>query len=569
MSTTPQRSPTAPLLELTDLDVRFTLSDGSALHALKSLSLTLEPGECLGIVGESGSGKSVLGRTLIGLAGDNARVSAGSFRLNGRNVLSLTERDWRTIRGREVGLVLQDALGSLDPLRTVGAELEEAARVHQRQPRAKLRQTAIDTLSSVSFPDPEARFGQHSFQLSGGQRQRALIASAIINDPDIIIADEPTTALDVTVQQQVVDLLRTLKSRGKSLIFISHDLSVIRQIADRIVVMKDGRAVETGPAEKVLGEPEHEYTRTLIASLPSFVSRGRRLSAEGTPYPVAAVVERFTAAAQAEKHLGASLLSGEALNKTFQRPDGEAIVALHDVGFSVRRGEVLGIVGESGSGKSTLAKAILGLLRPESGRILLHDVDWTALSEARRTPLRRHLQFVSQDPLGSFDPRYSVRDLIAEAIAVSQPRGTAIPAELVDDLLRSVGLPPSVGRRFPRQLSGGQAQRVAIARALAVTPDILVCDEAVSALDVSTQAQVLDLLSELKTDLGLTIIFISHDLRVVHHFCDRVLVMRDGRVVEEGDVESVITRPRHEYTRILLNSVPQGGTEHQPRKAFS
>ncbi|WP_214318075.1 dipeptide ABC transporter ATP-binding protein [Nonomuraea sediminis] len=518
------------LLDVEDLRVSF-----GGTEVVHGLSLSVAAGECVAIVGESGSGKSVTARTLLGLTGPGSTVRATAFRVSGRDALAFTQRDWRRLRGKFAGLVLQDALGSLDPLRTVGAEIAEVLAEHDVVPRAGRTGRVLELLEAVGVPEPALRARQHPHQLSGGLRQRALIASAIAADPELIIADEPTTALDVTIQAQILRLLAERKAAGTALLLISHDLAVVASIADRILVMKDGLVVEEGPAADVLAAPAHDYTKALLTAVPSAASRGTRLTT-GTPRTRPAI------------NPSTEVLAGTALTRSY----GPRRV-VDDVTFTLREGETLGIVGESGSGKTTLARLALGLLEPDAGQITLHRRPWSHQREGARRPLRPRIQLISQNPLDSFDPRHTVARLIAEPLRL--PR--AERGERVLDLLARVGLPPETAARHPRELSGGQRQRVAIARALGPRPDVLVCDEPVSALDVSVQAQVLDLLADIQAEYGTAMLFISHDLGVVHHVADRVLVMKDGLVVEEGDVDEVFIRPRHPYTQALVAAVPR------------
>ncbi|MER7003953.1 ABC transporter ATP-binding protein [Dactylosporangium sp. NPDC000555] len=522
-------SATEPLVSVTDLHVTFP----GPVHAVRGVSFTIAPGECVAIVGESGSGKSVTARSLVGLAGDTATVRHAGLTVAGRDTTGYTDRDWRRLRGRLAALVLQDALVSLDPLNTVGREIGEALRTHRVGTAAERPARIGALLESVTVPADRA--GAYPHELSGGLRQRALIASAIAADPPLLIADEPTTALDVTVQAQLLRLLARRRAEGRALLLVSHDLAVVAGIADRVVVMREGIVVEQGPTERVLSAPEHEYTQLLLAAVPDAASRGRRLSSPGRePLPP-------------RPEPGEEVLSASGVHRRFG-----ARHAVDDVSFALRRGETLGIVGESGSGKTTLARIALGLLEPSAGRVRLGGEDWSGIPERRRRPRRRRLQVVSQDPLSSFDPRYTVEEIVGEPLL---ERGRARRDRVVE-LLERVGLGAEYLRRRPRALSGGQRQRVAIARAVGPRPDVLVCDEPVSALDVSIQAQVLDLLAELQAADGTALLFISHDLGVVHHLADRVLVMKDGRVVEEGPVETVFSDPSHEYTRQLLAALP-------------
>ncbi|WP_214103059.1 dipeptide ABC transporter ATP-binding protein [Acrocarpospora catenulata] len=518
-----------PVVEVADLHVSF-----GPVAAVRGVSLAVHPGECVALVGESGSGKSVTARTLLGLTGEQAEVSATRLRIEGLDASGFSERQWRSVRGRRIGFVLQDALVSLDSLRPVGKEIAETLRLHRAVPRDAVRGRVLELLTEVGVPEPERRARQYPHELSGGLRQRALIASAIACHPRLLIADEPTTALDVTVQAQILRLLGERKRAGTALLLISHDLAVVAELADRILVMKDGVVVESGPAQRVLREPEHPYTRGLLAAIPTAAAKGARLSD-----PAAPPLRRAPA--------GEVVIEARDLARSFR---GHR--AVDGVSFELRAGETLGIVGESGSGKTTTARLVLGLLAPDRGSVAIDGQPWAGLTPRRRRELRRHIQVVYQDPLSSFDPRFTVRRILAEALDVGgRPRGEAVR------LLEQVGLDAGVLDRRPLRLSGGQRQRVAIARALAPRPRVIVCDEPVSALDVSIQAQVLDLLAELQAELGVAYLFISHHLGVVQHVSDRVLVMKDGRVVESGDVHQVLTAPTAAYTRELLAAVPQ------------
>jgi len=540
-----------PRLRVRGLHVSFDLPGGRR-DVVSDVSFDLLPGRCVAIVGESGSGKSVTARTLAGLTGRGADVRAEEISLDGEDVRTFSARHWRAVRGRAIGFVLQDALVSLDPLRPVGREIAEALAVHGWGTRATRRRRVLDLLTAVGVPLPEQRAAQRPGELSGGLRQRALIASAIALDPPVVVADEPTTALDVTVQAQVLAELEAMKGRGVSIVLISHDLSVVAHLADHLLVMKDGRVVEAGPAGQVLGTPQHPYTRRLIAAVPGDHTRGERLAPDLEPalpaLPDAVHGERLD-------HDGPVLVAS-GLVKDFRTPDGGAQRAVDGVSFRLERGRSLGIVGESGSGKSTTARIVLALERPDAGAVELLGRPWTAVPERERRPLRRRIGAVYQDPLSSFDPRWTVRRILLDALAGTAYRTAAERGARVVELLGQVGLDAEVLDRFPLRLSGGQRQRVAIGRALAAHPQVLVLDEAVSALDVSIQAQVLDLLVDLQDHLGLSYLFISHDLGVVRHLCDEVLVMKDGVVVESGAVEDVFQRPQHPYTVELVRALP-------------
>ncbi|MGW6173622.1 dipeptide ABC transporter ATP-binding protein [Arthrobacter sp. NPDC055138] len=546
------------LLNVRNLNVSFRTGrgrDAGLNHVVKGVDLRLAAGECLAIVGESGSGKSVTARTLVGLPGANASVQAERLELAGHRIGTLGERQWRQLRGKDIGFVLQDALVSLDPLRPVGKEIEEALRLHGWGNKRSRTARAVELLASVGVPQPELRAGQRPDELSGGLRQRALIASAIALDPKILIADEPTTALDVTVQAQILELLGRMKQRGTGIVLISHDLSVVATLADHVAVMQGGAIVEQGPARQVLYHPQHDYTRALLDAIPSEHTKGTPLSKDGRA--------RITATSRRPRTVRPTdappVLQAEGLVKRYQDHDGVLRTVVAGVSFELRAGETLGIVGESGSGKSTTAKIALAMLEPDAGRVLLDGAAWTGISTAARRSRRRSVTVVYQDPLSSFDPRWNAERILLDAIARQDYPGEAERAARVRELAGQVGLQVEHLAKHPLQLSGGQRQRLAIARALAPEPEVIVLDEAVSALDVSVQAQVLDLLTGLQQELGLSYLFISHDLGVIHHMSDRVLVMKDGRAVEQGSAEEVFNRPRHPYTRELLASLPQLG----------
>ncbi|QYF75411.1 ABC transporter ATP-binding protein [Cryobacterium sp. PAMC25264] len=568
-----------PALTLRNLSVGF-----GSQTVVRGVSLDLAPGECLAIVGESGSGKSVTARSLLGLAGAGAQVSADELSVAGESVLGLSESAWRRRRGRDVGLVLQDALASLDPLRPIGREIGDSLRLHTGLDGAERARRVLEVLAAVGLPDPEVYAGRRSGELSGGQRQRALIAAALALDPPLLIADEPTTALDVTVQAQVLDLLEEIRDRGTAILLISHDLAVVSRIADRIVVMHDGRIVETGMPNEVLGHPSHPETRRMLAAVPVDKPRGTRLAptpepsltpeatagagrrrvAERPSAPATEVTSGYPGAAPDARTPSSPdlALEGIGLNKTFRGQHGTVQHAVDDVNFSLPRGRTLGIVGESGSGKTTTARLALALTAADSGEVRLLGEPWSALPEKQRRARRRLVGAVYQDVLASFDPRLSVREILRHAVAVAAPSGRGATVRRAGDLrvsglLDDVGLSATLLDRRPTDLSGGQRQRVGIARALASRPQILICDEPVSALDVSVQAQVLDLLDELQRELSLSLLFISHDLGVIQHVSDEVAVMHAGRIVETGPAEQIFRAPAHPYTRALLAAVPR------------
>ncbi len=552
-----RKSVTDTVLDVSRLSISFSRG-AEVVPVVHDVSFSLNRGECLAIVGESGSGKSVTARTLIGLAGNNASISAETLSFGEHDLRKLTGREWRKVRGREIGFVLQDALVSLDPVRPVGKEVAEALRTHSANLRRdQVEKRVIALLQRVGIPDPAVRARQLPGELSGGLRQRALIATAIACDPDMLIADEPTTALDVTVQAQILDLFESFKAERKSLLVISHDLAVVSRLADRIIVMNRGHIVEEGPKEQVLFDPKDAYTKLLISAIPGGKPKGVRLSpgkAEIIPLP------REKAAS------GEVVGRVQKVSKAFQGPDGKARPAVSDVSFTLKAGETLGIVGESGSGKTTTSRILLGLISPDKGIVEIGGRSWSSLSGAERLGFRRGIQVVYQDTLSSFDPRYTVGDTLEEAIGVTGlDRGHARRKRALE-LMDAVGLSSSLLRRRPIELSGGQRQRVAIARALAPSPKIIVCDEPVSALDVSIQAQVLDLLTDLQRETGISYLFISHDLSVISHVSDRVIVMKDGRIVEEGATSAIFERPTHPYTRELISAIPAIDRQEKTRK---
>ncbi|WP_232716427.1 dipeptide ABC transporter ATP-binding protein [Gordonia metallireducens] len=546
---------TTPLAEIRDLHVAF-----GGREVVKGVSFSVNAGECLAIVGESGSGKSVTARTLIGLTGEGARISAETIAFDGRSLLGYKDRDWRRLRGRDIGFVLQDALVSLDQLRTVGSEIGEALTAHpdsrgggvfrRRSPlrRAEREEKIVELLTLVGVPEPGVRAAQRPHELSGGLRQRALIASALAQDPKLLIADEPTTALDATVQAQILDVLGEAKDRGNGVILISHDLAVVARLADRVAVMRHGEIVEYGSTDDVLRNPTHDYTKSLLASVPSRTSKGTLLTS-GETLPETLVPSSAEAP---------PALRVQDLRKSFHGKDKTARPAVRGVSFDVLPGKTLGIVGESGSGKTTTARMVLGLTDPDSGTVELNGRPWSELSDVERRANRHQISVIYQDPLSSFDPRWNVERILRDSLRSRNLHGTAVD-DRISELLDSVGLSDAFRRRHPLHLSGGQRQRVAIARALAPEPSVIVCDEPVSALDVSIQARILDLLAMLQVETGVSLVFISHDLGVIHHVADDILVMRGGEVVEYGEADRVFGDPEHPYTRELLAAVPTIG----------
>ncbi|WP_425860958.1 dipeptide ABC transporter ATP-binding protein [Arthrobacter sp. TWP1-1] len=543
---------TEPILRVEDLHVSF-----ADTKVVRGVSLTVNPGECLALVGESGSGKSVLARSMMGLAGAGSTVHANTLDIAGRDARNLSQRSWRALRGKHVGLILQDALTSLDPLRTVGKEIDDSLRLHTRSSGAQRAARVIELLEAVGMDDPARRAGQRSGELSGGMRQRALIAAAIALDPVLIIADEPTTALDATIAASVMELLGSLRQAGSGMLLISHDLAAVANVADSIAVMQAGRIVEQGSREQVLMDPQHAYTRALLAAVPAGKPRFTRLSpdddapAPSLPLPGKTVPPRGELGAVVQP-----LLRARGLSKSFSKSKSAKFQAVHNVSFELLPGRTLGVVGESGSGKTTTARMALGLLPPDTGDVELFGEPWSSIPESERRIRRPALGAIYQDPLSSFDPRLTAASLLADALSFGATRNPRGHTSRIAELLQMVGLAAGLAGQNPATLSGGQRQRLAIARALAPGPKVLICDEPVSALDVSVQAQVLDLLDELQQRLGLSYLFISHDLSVIRHMSDEVLVMRAGQIVESGATEQVFTDPQDDYTRTLLAAAP-------------
>ncbi|GAA1225756.1 ABC transporter ATP-binding protein [Rhodoglobus aureus] len=553
-----------PLLSVQNLSVHF---ERAPAPAVDGVSFDVRAGECLAIVGESGSGKSVTARTLLGLAPPNAHVSFDALTLLGEPLPSARSRRWRTIRGASIGLVLQDALVSLDPLRPVGREIDDVLRLHTTLTHAQRQQRVLELLDAVGVPNPALRARQRSGELSGGLRQRALIATALAAGPPLIIADEPTTALDVTVQATVLSLLRSLTDTGTAFILITHDLAVVSQVADRVAVMSQGRIVESGETATVLNAPVAFETQQLLASIPVDVPRGvpLRIHERGptlTTRPQQPVGGSASASAVAA---GAPALELTAVSRRYPTRTDEPIQALDRVSLTLDTGTTLGLVGQSGSGKTTIARIALGLETADSGGIRLNGEQWGSLSAHERRPLRHTLGAIYQDPLSSFDPRLTVERILFDALRANVS-GETSQLSTVDELLDAVDLPRSLKNRRPLHLSGGQRQRVAIARALAPAPRTLLCDEPVSALDVSTQARVLDLMDDLQRHLGLSYLFISHDLGVIRHMSDTVAVINEGRIVETGLAEEIFTSPKDPYTRSLIAALPR---VHGPARALS
>ncbi|WP_418516327.1 dipeptide ABC transporter ATP-binding protein [Curtobacterium flaccumfaciens pv. flaccumfaciens] len=536
---------TEPILRTTDLGVSFSTESGT-VDAVRGVSLSVAPGETLALVGESGSGKSTVALAAMGLLSGNATAS-GSAVVAGHQVVGAGEPALRALRGSTVSMVFQEPATALDPLTRVGAQIAEVIRNHRDVSASAAAAEAVDLLRRVGIPDPESRTRSFPFQLSGGQRQRVVIAMAIANAPKLLIADEPTTALDVTVQAEILELLRALAvETGTGVLLVTHNMGVVADFADRVAVMLQGEIVETGGVEDVLLRPEHEYTRRLLAAVPRLDVAGDRPSA-----PVA-----DTQTETAGRPGAAPVVDLRDVSVTFGR-GARAVHALAGIDIAVHAGETVGLVGESGSGKSTAARVALGLIKPTSGTVSLFGQDLRTAKGRDRRALRSGIGVVLQDPVASLDARMSVAECIAEPLAVHR-RGmsSADRRRRIDEVLDAVRLPRTLASRAPRELSGGQRQRVSLARALVLEPRLLVADEPTSALDVSVQETVLEVLGELQDDLGFACLFVSHDLAVVQHFAERVVVMRQGVVEEQGTTGTTLLHPTTDYTRRLLAAVP-------------
>lgn len=561
----PSDTPPIPVLRVRDLGVTFDTYRGP-VQVLSDVNFEIAAGEILGVVGESGAGKSMTGAAVIGLIDPPGRISSGSVELDGERIDGLRGEAMRRIRGRRIGSIFQDPLTSLNPVYTVGRHLVETIRTHLPLTEAQARARALELLEEVEIPEARVRLGQYPHQFSGGMRQRVAIALALCAEPQLIIADEPTTALDVSVQAQIIRLLRRVcRERGAAAMLITHDMGVIAETADRVMVMYQGRVLETGPVREVLDRPTQPYTRVLMAAIPSVHERLERLPVPeiGAPATVAPVATAPTAPRSASGS-AKTLLEVRDLGKEFDLSLGwlerlvsqqprRTLQAVDGVGFKIRQGSTFGLVGESGSGKSTVARMVAGLTVPTRGQVLFDGQD----RFRTQTDLRRRIQMIFQDPYASLNPRWTVARLIAEPLEVlGLSRDPNETAERVAQALRRVRMAPDDARKYPHQFSGGQRQRIAIARALASQPEFIICDEPTSALDVSVQAQVLNLMRDLQDEFGLTYLLISHNLAVIRHMCDDIGVMQRGRLVEAGDAQEVLDAPQHEYTRALMAAVP-------------
>ncbi len=527
-----------PVIDARNVAVDFKV-EGGTVRAVRDVSFQLYRGETVAIVGESGSGKSVTARTIMGLLSKRAKTGPRSrIDYDGENVLAFSERRRRKLRGDRISMIFQEPMSSLNPVYTVGTQIVEAIRVHRRMSRKAATAEALELLRHVRIPDPEARLNQYPHQLSGGQRQRVMIAMALANKPDVLIADEPTTALDVTVQAQILNLIRALQQEmGMAVILITHDLTVVRQFSDYVYVMSQGEVKEHNTTEALFADPVHPYTRRLLASEPRGAANplpaGSPVILEGKDVRVAFTLRRGG----------------------FFKPQYSQLLAVNDLSISLRRHETLGLVGESGSGKTTFGQALIRLIDADAGKITFDGEPIESRNRAEMRPLRSRMQIVFQDPFSSLNPRMSIGQIIEEGLVVNglgETRRERI--DRVREALSAAGLPTDILSRFPHEFSGGQRQRIAIARAVALEPEFILLDEPTSALDLSVQAQIIDLLRKLQDERGLSYLFISHDLKVVRALCHRVVVMQHGRIVEEGPVEDVLTRPKTPYTERLVRA---------------
>ena len=568
-------SPTAavkPLLEIKNLQVGFQTQNG-LVPAVNGIDITLMPGQTLAIVGESGSGKSTTAHAIINLLPGSGRITGGEVLFEGRDLTRLNEKQLEEVRGRMIGFVPQDPMANLNPVWSIGFQVEEAIRANGIATGKEVKQHAIRVLKEAGLADADKRLRQFPHQFSGGMRQRVLIGMGLSSRPKLLIADEPTSALDVTVQRVILDHLATLtREIGTAVLFITHDLGLAAERAEQLVVMYKGKVVESGPSREILENPIHPYTQRLVAAAPSLASRriqssNRNLTDLGYSAPRAAegldLVEAAEARAgkqAATTSAGGPAIKVDALTKIYRirgaKRDARDFKAVDDVSFTVERGTTMALVGESGSGKSTVAKLLLRLEDASSGTIAIGGTDTAALRGRTLLDLRRTMQPVFQDPYGSLDPLRNIGNTIAEPLQVHRVGDRASRRARVDELLDQVALPSALATRYPNELSGGQRQRVAIARALALKPEIVILDEAVSALDVLVQAQILRLLADLQAELGLTYLFITHDLAVVRVIADHVCVMQRGKIVESSTVDKVFNNPQQDYTRELLNAIP-------------
>jgi peptide/nickel transport system ATP-binding protein len=553
------------LIQVKDLHISF-----GEKEVIKGISYSLNKNEILGIVGESGSGKSVSSLALMGLLPNKlATITSGTIHFNTENITHLESKEFQAIRGKKIAMIFQEPMSSLNPSMRCGKQVEEILKQHTNLSKSDLKAEVLQLFEQVKLPDTECVFKAYPHEISGGQKQRVMIAMAISCKPDLLIADEPTTALDVTVQEDIISLLKELQQQTKmSILFITHDLSLISQIADRVLVMYKGEIVEQNSAEAIFNQPQHKYTKALIASRPSLKIRLKRLPTVSSILNEDELSEEFTVQDRQKHHeklynspplLQVINIEKEFLSKTGFFGKTGSFKAVNNVSFNVYKGETLGLVGESGCGKSTLGNAILNLNKATAGKILYKGTDITKLSSSEMVVFRKEIQIIFQDPYSSLNPRRSVGETIMEPMLVHKLYATKDECKAKTlELLERVGLDETAFNRYPHEFSGGQRQRIGIARTIALQPKLIVCDESVSALDISVQAQVLNLLNELKENFGFTYIFISHDLAVVKYMSDQLLVMNKGEIEEIGDADSIYKNPQKAYTKALINSIPKG-----------
>ena len=558
---------TNPLLEMKDVQISFTTSTG-VVEAVRGVNMSIYPGQSVAIVGESGSGKSTTAMSILGLLPGTGKVTGGQVLFEGEDITHYNNKQFESLRGDKIGLVPQDPMSNLNPVWRIGTQVEESLKANNVVEGSERHKRVVELLEEAGLPDAERRAKQYPHEFSGGMRQRALIAIGLAARPKLLIADEPTSALDVTVQKTILDHLEHLTEElGNAVLFITHDLGLAAERAEHLIVMHRGRIVESGPSREILRSPQHPYTRRLVDAAPSLASsriraakkagvKAKELKSGGA---IGAAVKQGTATADSAS-AQAPVISVRNLTKEFdirgQRGGKKLLKAVDDVSFDIRRGTTLALVGESGSGKSTVANMVLGLLEPTSGTIEFEGHDTSTLSKQELFKLRRKMQVVFQNPYGSLDPMYSIYKCIEEPMALHKVGSRKEREARVAELLDMVSMPRSAMRRYPNELSGGQRQRIAIARALALRPEVIVLDEAVSALDVLVQNQIIQLLAELQSELSLSYLFITHDLAVVRQTADDVVVMKKGQAVEQGTADDIFENAQQEYTRNLINSVP-------------
>jgi peptide/nickel transport system ATP-binding protein len=561
------------IIQVKNLSVEFRTDEG-IVKAVKSISFDIPRGKTVGLVGESGSGKSVTSLAIMRLIPNPpGQITGGEILFNGKDLLKLSESEMRKIRGKDISMIFQEPMTSLNPVFTVGDQITETLMLHEGLSKQAAWDKAIELLTDVGIPNPVERIKSYPHEMSGGQRQRVMIAMAIACNPHLLIADEPTTALDVTIQKQILELLATIQKKYQmSILFITHDLGVIADIADEVVVMYRGDIVEKGGTEAIFVKPQHPYTKGLLACRPSLERNSRRLpvvsdfmSADGKEKPFNAEILKELKKTRSISSEHSELLKIDSIKKHFPLQKGlfggvkTWVKAVDDVSLTVRKGRTLGLVGESGCGKTTLGRTILRLVEPTSGKIVYNGTDITGLDREQMRAMRRKMQIIFQDPYASLNPRMTIGGALMEPMIIHNLGSSRTERlEMAGDLMQKVGLDRNMLNRYPHEFSGGQRQRICIARALAVKPEFIICDESVSALDVSIQAQILNLLLDLQDEMQLTYVFISHDLAVVKFIADEVAVMYNGKVVEMNDAIGIYENPQHEYTKKLLSAIPKG-----------